>query len=77
MEALGRCTKMRGGLGYQEEAAGSLVAAGIKKDCGGYVKLRRAISPHPGIGFLQKQRGKREESGGKRKASTRRLLDSE
>jgi hypothetical protein len=68
---------MRGGLGYQEEVAGSPIAAGIKKDCGGYAKLRRAISPHPGIGFLRKQRGKREESGGKRRASTRRPLDSE
>jgi hypothetical protein len=77
MEALGRCAKMRGGLGYQEEAAGSPIAARIKKDCGGYAKLRRAISPHPGISFLRKWRGKRKESRRKRRASTRRPLDSE
>jgi hypothetical protein len=71
MEALGRCAKMRGGLGYQKEVAGSPVAAGIKKNCGGYAKLRRAISPHPGIDFLRKWRGKREESGRKWGASSR------
>jgi hypothetical protein len=43
MEALGRSTKMRGGLGYQNEVAGSPVAAGIKKNCSGFTEFRRAI----------------------------------
>jgi hypothetical protein len=47
---------------------------GIKKDCGGYAELQRAISPHPGISFLRKRRGKREESGGKKRASSREQL---
>jgi hypothetical protein len=43
MEALGRSAKMRGGLGYQNEVAGSPVAAGIEKNCNGFTEFRRAI----------------------------------
>jgi hypothetical protein len=43
MEALGRSEKVRGGLGYQKEVAGSPVAAEIKKNYGGFTKFRRTI----------------------------------
>jgi hypothetical protein len=43
MEALGRSAKVRGGLGYQKEVAGSPVAAEIKKNCGGFMEFRWAI----------------------------------
>jgi hypothetical protein len=43
------CTRSREGLGYQEEAAESPVAAEIKKNCGGYAELRRAIEQPRGV----------------------------
>jgi hypothetical protein len=56
------CARSREGLGYREEAAESPVAAGIKKNCGGYAELRRAIE-RPG-GVVAKGKGEgRERSG--------------
>jgi hypothetical protein len=55
------CARSREGLGYQEEAAESPVAAGIKKNCGGYVELRRAIE-RPG-GVVAKGKGEGQERG--------------
>jgi hypothetical protein len=53
------CAWSREGLGYREEAAESPVAAGIKKNCGGYAELRRAIE-RPG-GVVAKGKGKELE----------------
>jgi hypothetical protein len=39
MEALGRSAKVRGGIGYQKEVAGSPVAVGIKKNCDGFYEI--------------------------------------
>jgi hypothetical protein len=58
------CAWSREGLGYQEEAAESPVAAGIKKSYGGYAELRRGIAVDLAAVFEKDQREMREELAG-------------